>query len=76
VQEHLRGTPEALEETEDHPDRVLDPPIWIHHQPLVARPDVADWNADPKLSAPRLRDGRIDQPLADERELELAHRPL
>src|SRR5260370_35412945 len=76
MQKNLRGASEAFEQTEDRADRILDPTVGIHHQPFVARPNVTDGNADSKLPASRFRDGRIDQPLADQGELELAHCPL
>ncbi len=76
VQQDLAGAPEAVEEPEDDADRLLDAPIRIHHQPELGRPDVADRHGHAQLAAARLGEGGLEQTLAQERELELAHRAL
>lgn len=67
---------QALEEAEGRADCVLDAQIRAHHQAIVARPHVANRNADPQLAPTSLRRGSADESLADERKLELAHGAL
>ena len=76
VQQDLAGTTQAVEEPEDDADRLLDAPVRVHHQPQLGRPDVADRHGHPQFAAAGLGQGGLEQTLAQERELELAHRAL
>jgi hypothetical protein len=76
VKQYLRRTVESVEESKYGMNGILNAPIRIHYQASIARPDVADGNADTKFTPASLSDGRVDQPFADERELEFAHGAL
>jgi hypothetical protein len=76
VQQDLPGAAQAVEEPEDDADRLLDAPVRIHHQPQLDRPDIADRDRHSELTSARLGQGGLEQTLAQERELELAHRAL
>ena len=76
VQQDLPGAAQAIEQPEDGAQRLLDPPVGIEHQAQVGRPDVTDRDGHPQLASTRLSLGGLEHALAQQRELELAHRAL
>ena len=75
-QQHLPRTTELAEPGEDQPDHLLDPLVGIKAEADLAMPDVANRNADPQLTASRLRARSVEHAGTQHTEFELADAAL
>ena len=76
VEMGLSSATQAIEEAEDDTNRLLDSAVWVELESGILVPYVTDGYRGSQLSSSRLGSRCVDQTLADQRQLELAHRPL
>ena len=69
-------TTELAEPGEDQPDHLLDPLVGIKAEADLAMPDVANRNADPQLTASRLRARSVEHAGTQHTEFELSDAAL
>ena len=72
----LAGACKLTEPGEDQVHDLLHAQVGIESQPILAVPDVADWDGQAKLAAPRLGARRIEHARAQDAELEFADAAL